>query len=171
MTLFRNPDPQSEVIKDQDLNLPMVGMVVTISPSFNLYKIVVFPAASRPTEKRKKKSSNSRQNYQWNLGLTHQNPHLFLAKKSTKQTRNGQPHNLCAKFSQKLQKFVSKIDKREISKYETDWEFPDLWSREICRFSVKMPIWRVFQGDKKPKNNEFLSMCRCSQSTPLPTQL
>ncbi|KAG6558287.1 hypothetical protein Mapa_000037 [Marchantia paleacea] len=30
---------------------PMVGMVVTISPSFNLYKIVVFPAASRPTIK------------------------------------------------------------------------------------------------------------------------
>ena len=23
-----------------------------------------------------------------------------------------------------------------------------------------------FQGDKKPRNNEFLSMCRCSQSTP-----
>ena len=121
--------------------------------------------------KKEKKSSNLRQNSQWNLELTHQNPHLFLAKKPTKQTRNGQPHNLCAKFSQKLQKFVSKIDKREISKYETDWEIPDLWSREIYRFSVKMPIWRVFQGDKKPKNNEFLSMCRCSQSTPLPTQL
>lgn len=29
--------------------LPMVGMVVTISPSFNLYKMVVFPAASSPT--------------------------------------------------------------------------------------------------------------------------
>ena len=28
---------------------PMVGMVVTISPSFSLYKIVVFPAASKPT--------------------------------------------------------------------------------------------------------------------------
>lgn len=28
---------------------PIVGMVVTISPSFNLYRIVVFPAASRPT--------------------------------------------------------------------------------------------------------------------------
>lgn len=28
---------------------PMVGMVVTISPSFSLYRIVVFPAASRPT--------------------------------------------------------------------------------------------------------------------------
>ena len=133
----------------------MVGMVVTISPSFNLYKIVVFPAASRPTEKRKKKSSNSRQNSQWNLGLTHQNPHLFLAKKSTKQTRNGQPHNLCAKFSQKLQKFVSKIDKREISKYETDWEIPDLWSREICRFSVKMPIWGFFREIKSRKITNF----------------
>ena len=28
---------------------PIVGIVVTISPSFNLYNIVVFPAASRPT--------------------------------------------------------------------------------------------------------------------------
>ncbi len=27
----------------------MVGIVVTISPSFNLYRIVVLPAASRPT--------------------------------------------------------------------------------------------------------------------------
>lgn len=31
--------------------LPMVGMVVTISPSFSLYRMVVFPAASRPTIK------------------------------------------------------------------------------------------------------------------------
>ena len=30
-------------------NLPMVGIVVTISPSFSLYRIVVFPAASKPT--------------------------------------------------------------------------------------------------------------------------
>ena len=28
---------------------PIVGMVVTISPSFSLYRMVVFPAASRPT--------------------------------------------------------------------------------------------------------------------------
>lgn len=28
---------------------PMVGIVVTISPSFSLYKIVVLPAASNPT--------------------------------------------------------------------------------------------------------------------------
>ena len=27
----------------------MVGIVVTISPSFSLYKMVVLPAASRPT--------------------------------------------------------------------------------------------------------------------------
>lgn len=30
---------------------PMVGMVVTISPSLSLYRMVVFPAASRPTIK------------------------------------------------------------------------------------------------------------------------
>lgn len=29
--------------------LPIVGIVVTISPNFNLYKIVVLPAASNPT--------------------------------------------------------------------------------------------------------------------------
>ena len=28
---------------------PIVGMVVTISPSFSLYRMVVFPAASSPT--------------------------------------------------------------------------------------------------------------------------
>lgn len=36
--------------------LPMVGMVVTISPSLSLYKMVVFPAASRPTVKYKRQS-------------------------------------------------------------------------------------------------------------------
>ena len=34
-----------------EINLPMVGMVVTTSPNFNLYNIVVFPAASRPFER------------------------------------------------------------------------------------------------------------------------
>lgn len=33
-------------------SLPIVGMVVTISPSFNLYRIVVLPAASKPTVKK-----------------------------------------------------------------------------------------------------------------------
>ncbi len=37
---------QSEGVKKR---APMVGIVVTTSPSFSLYKIVVFPAASRPT--------------------------------------------------------------------------------------------------------------------------
>ena len=32
-------------------NAPIVGIVVTISPSFSLYRIVVLPAASRPTIK------------------------------------------------------------------------------------------------------------------------
>ena len=31
------------------MNTPIVGIVVTISPSLSLYRIVVFPAASRPT--------------------------------------------------------------------------------------------------------------------------
>ena len=34
-----------------DVNIPIVGIVVTISPNFSLYKIVVFPAASKPTVK------------------------------------------------------------------------------------------------------------------------
>lgn len=37
--------------KNDSCKLPIVGIVVTISPSFNLYKIVVFPAASSPTKK------------------------------------------------------------------------------------------------------------------------
>lgn len=42
----------TEVYKKNDsCKLPIVGIVVTISPSFNLYKIVVFPAASSPTKK------------------------------------------------------------------------------------------------------------------------
>ena len=31
--------------------IPIVGIVVTISPSFSLYRMVVFPAASKPTIK------------------------------------------------------------------------------------------------------------------------
>ena len=31
------------------INIPIVGMVVTISPSLSLYRMVVLPAASRPT--------------------------------------------------------------------------------------------------------------------------
>lgn len=37
----------------------MVGMVVTISPSLSLYKMVVLPAASRPTVTQNKKNIES----------------------------------------------------------------------------------------------------------------
>jgi len=52
MTIFMKAIPK--------ILLPMVGMVVTISPSFNLYKIVVFPAASSPT-----KRGNESKLYKW----------------------------------------------------------------------------------------------------------
>lgn len=35
--------------RDQQHDSPIVGIVVTISPSLSLYKMVVLPAASRPT--------------------------------------------------------------------------------------------------------------------------
>ena len=43
-------------------DIPMVGIVVTISPSFSLYNIVVFPAASSPTKKQKRKIQTNIQN-------------------------------------------------------------------------------------------------------------
>ena len=42
-----------EKLKVNVVNVPIVGIVVTISPSFSLYSIVVFPAASNPTAKEK----------------------------------------------------------------------------------------------------------------------
>jgi hypothetical protein len=38
-------------------HLPIVGIVVTISPSFNLYRMVVLPAASSPTTRREEQPS------------------------------------------------------------------------------------------------------------------
>lgn len=35
---------------------PMVGMVVTISPNFSLYRMVVLPAASKPTVEQRDKA-------------------------------------------------------------------------------------------------------------------
>lgn len=42
---------------------PMVGMVVTISPSFSLYKMVVFPAASNPTAGKQRGLNTSQHSY------------------------------------------------------------------------------------------------------------
>lgn len=45
----RNPCMEKERRETAGERVPMVGMVVTISPSFSLYRMVVLPAASRPT--------------------------------------------------------------------------------------------------------------------------
>ena len=45
----KQPHSEHFESKEDVIRLPMVGMVVTISPSLSLYRIVVFPAASRPT--------------------------------------------------------------------------------------------------------------------------
>ena len=55
----------SEISSLVSSSLPIVGMVVTISPSFNLYRIVVLPAASKPTVNKNKKQME--ENFQ-NLG-------------------------------------------------------------------------------------------------------
>ena len=47
--LVKAQHTQCPRVLSQAVNIPIVGMVVTISPSFSLYKMVVFPAASKPT--------------------------------------------------------------------------------------------------------------------------
>ena len=42
-------DVEAYAVSGRRRRLPMVGIVVTISPSLSLYRIVVLPAASRPT--------------------------------------------------------------------------------------------------------------------------
>ena len=51
---FRGIEISSKTNSRVSCSLPIVGMVVTISPSFNLYRIVVLPAASKPTVKKNK---------------------------------------------------------------------------------------------------------------------
>ena len=48
MNLKHIHNTHSKIVRSSK-QIPIVGMVVTISPSFNLYRIVVLPAASRPT--------------------------------------------------------------------------------------------------------------------------
>ena len=70
----------------------MVGMVVTISPSFNLYRIVVLPAASKPTGNTECDSKHIKTFA--SQFFTHQYPHLLLPKQPAKQAGNGQTHAL-----------------------------------------------------------------------------
>jgi len=46
---MRGKEPVVKTRRRKIENVPMVGIVVTISPSLSLYKMVVLPAASRPT--------------------------------------------------------------------------------------------------------------------------
>ena len=75
----------------------MVGMVVTISPSFSLYRMVVLPAASSPTCRDRRAvrqvfhySSNAFANIR--LPTHHEDPHLLLGEEAGKELREGQPH-------------------------------------------------------------------------------
>ena len=75
----------------------MVGMVVTISPSFSLYRMVVLPAASSPTcrDRRAVKqvfhySSNAFVNIR--IPTHHKDSHLLLGEEAGKELREGQPH-------------------------------------------------------------------------------
>ena len=74
-------------------DLPIVGMVVTISPSLSLYRIVVFPAASSPTLR---KMEQQRIETTWQLGhassLTHQYSHVLFPEQFIEQTWDSQPH-------------------------------------------------------------------------------
>ena len=80
-------------------SLPMVGMVVTISPSLSLYKMVVLPAASSPTcsaraEQSARSWDGSSVRYTTSVcrSTHHEDPHLLLGEKPLKQLREGDPH-------------------------------------------------------------------------------
>jgi hypothetical protein len=49
----------AELLQACGVCLPMVGIVQTFSPNFNLYSILVFPAASRPSCKSKHAATSS----------------------------------------------------------------------------------------------------------------
>ena len=74
-------------LDEKSRNPPIVGIVVTISPSFNLYNIVVFPAASRPTR------NIDRSDEDFTSKLTHQDPHLLLPEEPAKETGDGETHD------------------------------------------------------------------------------
>mgnify|MGYP001402653733 CR=1 FL=1 len=148
----------------------MVGIVVTISPSFNLYKIVVFPAASRPTEKRKK-------NLQIHVKILNQNLDLpikiricFLPKSRPNKLEMVNPIIYVQNSVKNCKNLFLNRQERNFQIRDRLRSFRFVESRNPQIFCENADL-TVFQGDKKPKNNEFLSMCRCSQSTPLPTQL
>ena len=78
-----------------------MGIVVTISPSFSLYRIVVLPAASSPT---KIGGNITRLIY---LGqVTHQDPHLLLAEQPPEHAGQGEPHDESVQDDLKVETIV-----------------------------------------------------------------
>lgn len=78
-------------------NSPMVGMVVTISPSFSLYRMVVLPAASSPTCRHKHQvrfipTCNGQLHAMLRKNSYHENAHLLLGEEAGKQLCKSQPH-------------------------------------------------------------------------------
>ena len=66
------PHSEADVLVLHGLHMKLiVGMVVTISPSFSVYRMVVFPAASRPP---------------------HENARCFFAKKAFEEVCKDIPH-------------------------------------------------------------------------------
>ena len=96
---------------------PMVGMVVTISPSFSLYKMVVLPAASRPTctaargQGRAERAGRANKWGAWGIAWAappahHQNPHLLLGEEPAGRGPQG-PERRGAGGSQRTQLLCS----------------------------------------------------------------
>ncbi len=73
-------------------HVPMVGMVVTISPNFSLYRMVVLPAASRPT---------------YDITVSPRSPYNFTMQKSTINIPVGRRESLSD--SERLVKQVAKL--------------------------------------------------------------
>lgn len=79
--------------------LPMVGMVVTISPSLSLYRMVVLPAASSPTYKNTMSARGSCLLPTARFAMAgsllnahHQDPHLLLGYKPVEELGDGETH-------------------------------------------------------------------------------
>jgi hypothetical protein len=77
--------------------VPIVGMVVTISPSFSLYRMVVLPAASSPTcsehpMESAKAGPQSSSAISPSQHAHHKNAHLLLGEEPLKQLRESDSH-------------------------------------------------------------------------------
>ena len=80
-----------QCVRDLVRYIPMVGIVVTISPSLSLYRIVVLPAASKPTI-RMPVIVVSILSFAAGHAAHNLHTHLLLAEEARQQSRHGQSH-------------------------------------------------------------------------------